>query len=82
MPRTRRAAPGDPNVSQAASTEQATTIPANEAGRRIQHPRGEIAELNRDLSDDQQEALAARWADAVRTRLAERVRRLRKRQDE
>ena len=60
MPRTRQA-------------ERTSQSPHADAERRMQRLRAEIAEINRDLTVEQNEALAKRWADAVRSRLAKRV---------
>lgn len=68
-------------MSQVTQKDRTETRAEAEANQRVQQLRAEIAEINRDLSDEQQLALAERWAVAVRARLAARVRRLRNQQD-
>ncbi|MGH2532384.1 MAG: hypothetical protein ACRDJW_08765 [Thermomicrobiales bacterium] len=68
-------------MSESAATKQTETMTADEALTSLRHPRAEFAEATKDLTDEEREALIDRWADDVRSGLAERVRKSREKSD-
>ena len=61
-------------MAQTAPKDQTETITRDDAVARMRQLRAEIAELNRDLSDEEKEAITARLAREVKAGMAERAR--------
>ena len=68
-------------MAQAQPKDATETRAAAEAVEQFHRLRAEIAERTRDLTEEEQRTLGEQWAEAVRGRLAARVRQLRNEAD-
>ena len=64
-------------MAQAKPKDATETRASAQAVDQFHRLRAEIAERTKHLTEEEQQALGERWAEAVRARLAARVRRLR-----
>ena len=68
-------------MAKTAPKDQTEDLTREQAVARIHQLRAELAEANPDMTDEDWDALAERWAAAVKAGLAERMRKLRGDQD-